>query len=37
MSKKIIKHAEIQPDTTQLTGRISSIIETARSRVRTVG
>ena len=36
MSKKIIKRAEIQPDTAQLTGRISSIIETARNRVRTV-
>lgn len=36
MSKKTNKPAELQPDTALLTGRISTIIETARNRVRTV-
>lgn len=36
MSKKTITPAEIQPNTAELTGRISTIIETARNRVQTV-
>ncbi len=36
MSMNVTMSTDIQPDTIQLTGRISSIIETARSRVRTV-
>ena len=36
MSKKTITPAEFQPNTTELTGRISLIIEIARNRVRTV-
>lgn len=36
MSKKITKPVEIQPDTALLTGRISTIIETAHNRVRAV-
>lgn len=36
MSKSVTIFTDTQPDTAQLTGRISSIIETARNRVRTV-
>lgn len=36
MSQNATISTETQPDTTQLSGRISSIIETARNRVRTV-
>lgn len=36
MSKKSVTPADIQPNTSELAGRISTIIETARSRVKTV-
>lgn len=36
MSKNVTISTDTQPGTTLLTGRISSIIETARSRVRTL-